>query len=154
MKKYALFTLLSALASWQGFAGAIDFAIDSSLEKSVSSDVKVIKLEELTEIDLQEIFEGKHPHLAIEFTAYTQLPLHFYLKGDLVRLTKTDDEWTNVEILQTFYLRSTGEAFFISFNRIDWKPFMEAITGNASLGLCVQDGKPSIMVGSETNRRD
>ena len=75
------------------------------------------------------------------------------MKGDLVNLVESNDKWRTIEIKQTFYARCVGEELILSSNLTDWKPFLDFITGNASVALSIQDGQPSIVVGAETNRR-
>lgn len=55
--------------------------------------------------------------------------------------------------MQTFYARCVDQELILSTNLTDWKPFLEFLTGNASVSLNIQDGKPSIVVGAETNQR-
>ncbi len=58
-----------------------------------------------------------------------------------------------IEIKQTFYARFIGQELILSLNLVDWKPFLEFITGTASVSLSIQDGQPSIIVGTEANHR-
>ena len=45
-----------------------------------------------------------------------------------------------------------GQELILSTNLTDWKPFLEFITGNVSVSLSIQEGKPSIVVGAEINQ--
>lgn len=55
----------------------------------------------LTESDFKEIMEGKHPELAVEFVVETQLPVTFYLRGDLASLVENHKKCGTIEIKQT-----------------------------------------------------
>jgi len=153
MKQYALLSMAFTATCLSSFAVAADFPINPKPWETLSQDVKVVQLTTLTDNDLKEIMEGQHPELAVEFATQTHLPVSFYLKGDLVNLAESNDKWGTIEIKQTFYARCVGEELILSSNLTEWKPFMEFITGTATIALSIQDGQPSIVVGSETNRR-
>jgi hypothetical protein len=143
MKKHALLSIALIATCLSSFAAA-DFPNLKPWE-TLSQDIKVVQLTSLNDDDLKEIMEGKHPEIAIEFAAQTHLPVNFYLKGDVVNLAENDDKWGTIEIKQTFYARLVGEELILSSNLTDWKPFMEFITGTATITLSVQDGQPSIV---------
>ena len=153
MKKNTLLSIALTATCFSCFAVEADFPINPKPWEAISQDVKVVQLTNLTGDDLKEIMQGQHPELALEFAAQTQLPMSFYLKGDLVNLTEKNNEWGTIEIKQTFYVRCVGEELILSCNLTDWKPFIEFITGTASVAISIQDGHPSIVVGAETNRR-
>lgn len=153
MKKYVLLSMALTMTCLSCFAVETAFPINPKPWEAISQDVKVVQLTSLTDNDLKEIMQGQHPELAVEFAAQTHLPVNFYLKGDLVNLAESDEKWGTLEIKQTFYARCVGEELILSSNLIDWKPFMEFITGTATVTLSIQDGHLSIVVGSETNRR-
>lgn len=153
MKKYALLSMALTTTWLTCFAVGADLPINPKPRETLSQDVKVVQLNSLNDNDLKEIMEGRHPELAVELSAYTYLPVSFYLKGDLINLVENDEKWGNIEIKQTFYARCIGEGLILSSNLTDWKPLLDFITGNASVALNIQDGQPSIVVGSETNRR-
>ncbi len=135
------------------FAASADFQINSKTWKTTSQNVKVINICDLTDSDLNEIILGNHPEIAVEFSAQTILPISFFLKGDLVNLVENDENLRVVEIVQTFYARSVQQELILSTDLTNWKPFLEFITGNVSVSLSIQEGKPSIVVGAETNKR-
>ena len=153
MKKYALLSMALTTTCLACFAIEADFPINPKPWETLSQDVKVVQLTSLTDNDLKEMMQGQHPELAVEFAAPTYLPVSFYLKGDLVNLAESKDNWGTIEIKQTFYARCVGEELILSSNLTDWKPFLEFMTGNASVALTIQDGKPSLIFGAETNRR-
>jgi hypothetical protein len=153
MKKYALLSIALTATCLSCFAAGTVFPINPKPWETLSHNVKVMQLANLTDNDLKEIMQGQHPELAVEFSAHTHLPVSFYLKGDLVNLAESNDKWGTLEIKQTFYARCLGEELILSSNLTDWKPFLDFITGNVSVALSIQDGQPSIVVGAETNRR-
>lgn len=153
MKKYALLSMALTATCLSCFAVEADFPINLKPWEAISQDIKVVQLTHLTDNDLKEIMQGEHPELAVEFAAQSQLPVSLYLTGDLVTLAESNDKWGTIEIKQTFYARCVGEELILSSNLTDWKPFMEFITGTATVALSIQDGQSSIVVGSETNRR-
>lgn len=83
---------------------------------------------------------GNNPEIAVEFSAQTTLPITFILKGDLVNLVENDENFRVVEIMQTFYARCVQQELILSTILI-------------AVSLSIQNGKPSIVVGAETNQR-
>lgn len=154
MRRRAIMPLALMTICGSVFAASADFSINSKTWEYVSENLKVINVCDLTNSDLNKIMMiGNHPEIAIEFSAQTTLPMSFFLKGDLVNLVDNDENFRAVEIVQTFYVRCVQQELMFSTNLTDWKPFLEFITGKASVSLSIQDGKPSIEVGAETNRR-
>ena len=130
MKKLAIMSLALMATCGSVFAASADFPINSKTWETLSQNLKVI-----------------------EFSAQTKLPINFFLKGDLVNLVENEGNFGAVEVMQTFYARCVQQELILSTNLTDWKPFLEFITGNVSVSLSIQDGKPSIVVGAETNQR-
>jgi hypothetical protein len=153
MKKLAIMSLALMATCGSAFAASADFSINSKIWEPLSQNLKVINVCNLKDNDLNEIMLGLHPEIAVEFSAQTTLPISFFLKGDLVNLVENEGNFGTVEIMQTFYARCAGQELILSTNLTDWKPFLEFITGNASVSLNIQDGKPSIVVGADTNQR-
>jgi hypothetical protein len=153
MKKITIMSLALTATCVSAFATSADFPINSKPWENLSQNLRVVNIRHLTDSDLNEIMQGHHPKTAVEFSAQTTLPISFFLKGDLVNLTENEGKFGTVEIKQTFYARYVANDLILSINLTDWKPFLEFITGNASVTLAIQDGKPSIIFGSETNRR-
>jgi hypothetical protein len=142
MRKIAILSIALTAACVAGFADCADLPVN-----------RVVNVYHLTDTDLNEMMQGKHPGMAVEFSAQSTLPISFFLKGDLVNLIESEGDFGAVEVKQTFYARYVDGDLILSTNLADWKPFFEFITGNASIALMIQDGKPSIIFGSETNRR-
>lgn len=153
MKRLVIMPLALMAICGSVFAVSADFAINSKTWENVSQNLKVINVCDLTDSDLKEILLGNHPEIAVEFLAQTTLPISFFLKGDLVNLVENDENFRTVEVVQTFYARFVQQELILSINLTDWKPYLEFITGNASVSLSIQDGKPSVVVGAETNKR-
>lgn len=153
MKKIAIMSLALTASCVSAFAASADFPINAKSWENLSQNLSIVNIFSLTDNDLNELMQGRHPDTAVEFSAQTILPISFFLKGDLVNLIENEGKFGSVEIKQTFYARCVGEELILSINLTDWKPFLEFITGNASVALTIQDGKPSVVFGSETNRR-
>lgn len=146
MKKYMV--LACTMTCLSIFA---DDTINS--QDAPSEDIKVVNFCDLTENDLEEIIQGLHPNKIIEFLANTMLPINRYLKGALIHLVENQEKWGTVEINQTFYARYTENELLFSSDLTEWKPLLEFVTGEASINLSIQDGKTSLVIGAQTNRR-
>lgn len=137
-------------------ATSVNFSINHNSWEKYAENLKVLKLSEISEQVLSEISLGEHPDLAVQFSKGIQLPIHFFLKGDLVNLTEDPVASMNLgrlEIQQTFYARLVEGELILSIDLNEWKPFFEFITGNASAALSIQNQEPSISLGAEANRR-
>lgn len=138
MKKYMFLSLALTMTCLTAFA----------------EEMKVRELTSLADDDLKEIMAGGHPDIAVKFGEHTLLPITFYLKGDLATLAENDQKWGTIELQQTFYAKCIGPGDIrLSSNLTDWKPALEFITGTASIALNIHNGEPSLVVGTETNRR-
>lgn len=153
MKKFAIMSLALIGTCGSAFTASADYPINSKTWETLSQDLKVMNVCNLTDNDLNEIMLGKHPDIAVEFSAQTTLPTSFFLKGDLVNFVENEGGYGSVEIMQTFYARCVGQELILSTKLTDWKPFLEFITGNVSASLSVHDGKPFIVIGAEANQR-
>lgn len=151
MKKLLFMSLALGATCVSAFAGSANFPSNSKPWENLSQNLKVINVCNLTD-NLDEIMQGHHPEIAVEFSAQTTLPISFFLKGDLVNLAVNEGDLGALEIKQTFYVRCVQQELILSTNLTDWKPFLEFITGNLSVSLNVQDGKPSLLVGTEINQ--
>jgi len=154
MRKIALMSLGLIATCVSTFAASVEFPINSKPLEGFSQNLKVVNVCDLTNSDLNEIMQGQRPDVAFEFSAHTILPISFFLKGDLVNLVENQENLGQVEVKQTFYARYVQEALILSSNLTEWKPFLEFITGEASIVLNIQDGRPSITFGAEANRRN
>lgn len=153
MKKLVIVPLALMAICGSVFAASADFPINSKTWETVSQNIKVINICDLTDNDLNEIMLGNRPEIAVEFSAQTTLPISFFLKGDLVNLVENGESFRAVKIVQTFYTRCIQQELILSTDLTDWKPYLEFITGNLSVSLSIQEGKPSIVIGAETNKR-
>lgn len=153
MKKTTSLCVALIATCISGFALSAEFPINPKPWENMSHNLRVVHICLLTDSDLTEIMQGHHPETAVEFSAQTKLPISFFLKGDLANLIENEVKIGEVEIKQTFYARCVEGEFILSINLTDWKPFSEFITGSASVVFTIQEGKPSIIFGAETNRR-
>jgi hypothetical protein len=153
MKIFVVLSLSLLAVCGHAFAASTDFPISSKPWDNLSQDLRVVNIYNLKDYELNEIMQGHCPEIAVEFTAQTKLPINFFLKGDLLRLVESEERFGTIEIMQTFYVRFIGQELILSLNLVDWKPFLEFITGTASVALSIQDGQPSIVVGAEVNHR-
>lgn len=153
MKKIVFLSLALAGICLSAFATSADFPINSKPWENFSQDLKVVNILNLTNHDLNEIMQGKRPEVAIELSAKTTLPISFFLRGDLVNLVKSEGNFEQIEVKQTFYARYIQDELILSSDLKEWKPFLEFITGVGSVSLKIEEGQPSIIFGAETNRR-
>ena len=153
MKKNTIMLIALMATCGSAFSAPAEFPVNSKAWETCSQKLNVINVCNLTDNILNEMMLGLHPELAVEFSAQTTLPISFFLKGDLVNLVENEGNFGVVEVMQTFYARCVQQELILSTNLTDWNPFLEFITGNASVSLSIQDGKPSIVVGAETNQR-
>lgn len=143
MKKIALMSL-----------GLAALTLSVLADENPSQHIQVVSLCSATDPFFQKIMEGSYPEVAIEFPAKTALPIHFSLEGDLLTFIESVENPGYIEVKQKFYARciEKGEPVFSS-NLTDWKSFSDFITGQISVDLKVEDGKPSLILRSLTNRR-
>jgi hypothetical protein len=153
MKRLATLSLVLMVLCASAFAALADFPINVKRWENLSQSLKVINICDLTGNDLNEIMLGHHPEIAIEFLAQTTLPIHLFLKGDLVNLTEREGDFGGIEIKKTVYARCVQQELMLSTDLSDWKPVLEFITGNVSISLNIgNDGNPSFVVGAEINQ--
>ncbi|HEV8051982.1 MAG TPA: hypothetical protein VGP47_05760 [Parachlamydiaceae bacterium] len=152
MNKLAMMTLTLAALCGTAFAVSVDFPINSKGWEKTSHNLKVVNVCSLSDSDFNIIMLGNSPETAVEFKAQSSMPIGFYLKGDLVNLLE-EGNFGNVEIKQTFYIRSVEQELIFSTDLSEWKPFLEFVRGTLSVTLSIEDGKPFIVIGAETNQR-
>ena len=124
-----------------------------SLAATPPANFRVISLLDASQ-EIEEIMKGNHPEAVIAFPEKTILPIHFFLQGNLFHFTESTENPGYIEVQQTFYARCNeeGEPLFSS-NLKEWKTFPEFVKGEISVQLKIDDGNPSITLGSETNRK-
>lgn len=153
MRKILYGTLVMTTLSLSGYATSVDFSISPKSWEAGTENLRVVCLSDISEQVLNEMMLGEHPDLVVQFCKGTQLPIHFFLKGDLVNLTEDQVNMGRIEIRQTFYARYVGGELILSVNLNEWKPFLEFITGHASVSLNIQNQEPCITFGAEFNLR-
>lgn len=117
------------------------------------NELKVVNICDVSNQESLEIIEGKHPELALKFTAGTALPVRFLLSGEIVNLSDFENGSPTLEIKKTFYARNIEQQLFYSFDLSDWKPLKDFITGVLSLNLKIKEGLPSLEMRGEINAR-
>ncbi|MEI8124884.1 MAG: hypothetical protein WCG42_03940 [Parachlamydiaceae bacterium] len=153
MRKLFMVSFALLVICGSAFAASADFLINSKGWESSPQNLNVINISGLSENDLNEIMLGMRPDVAVEFSAQTTLPITLFLKGDLINLLASQASFGDIEIQQVVYARVVLQELILSTNLVEWKPFLEFITGNISVSLTIQEGKPSIVVGAEVNQR-
>ena len=152
MKKLAMTSLILAAIYGTAFAVPEYFLIASREGEHSVQNLKVVNVSSLSESDFNEIMFGNDPETAVEFSADTSMPIGFFLKGDLVNLLE-EGNFGAVEIRQTFYIRSVGQELVFSTDLNEWKSFLEFVGSTLSVILSLENGRPSILIGAETNQR-
>jgi len=152
-RKHALMAIVATAFSLSVFAASTDFPIQLKLWEDLSQDLRVVNICDLTDHNLDEIMQGHCPEVAVEFSADTTLPISFFLRGDLLNLIEDEVTFGQIEIKQKFYARYVQGELILSASLTEWKPFLEFMTGHASVALSVHHGQPSIVFGAEINRR-
>ena len=144
---------ITLLIGATGFAASTDFSVGSKRWERPAKDLHVINVTDLTDKELDTIMQGKNPLIAVEFSQGTVVPIGFFLKGNLIQLSENQVNCGQLTILQTFYVRNVQDQLILSSDLLEWKPFMEFITGTASVALNIQNYGPRILFGAEINRR-
>lgn len=152
-RKYVIMALIVTALSQSVFAASTDFPIRLKPWERLSHDIKVVNICDLRDQDLNEIMQGNYPDVAVEFSEGTTLPISFFLKGDLVTLLENEVTLGEIAIKQKIYARYVQSELILSADLSKWKPFLEYITGNASVILNVNNGQPYIVFGAEVNQR-
>ncbi|MBA3722368.1 MAG: hypothetical protein H0W88_08195 [Parachlamydiaceae bacterium] len=146
MKKIISAALFSSLICLTVFA-----SLGNPLSTSGES-VKVVNVLDISESDLNKLKDGEMGNVAVEFSKGTQMPIKFFLSGELIKLLVDEKTPSKlIEIKTTFYVRFVNDGLIFSTNLSEWKPFMEFITGNASVEIGTQNGKRVITSGAEIN---
>lgn len=118
----------------------------------VASDFQVVSLCDVTADELNQMVDGLLSDVVIEFPAQAQLPLRFFLRGDLVNFAEEPRDLGFVLVAQTFYLRSIQGKLFLSADLTNWTPFLEFIRGNLSIGFNKQGDSVFFGLEIELNR--
>src|SRR5580658_7020560 len=145
MKKFIMMALLAS--SLSAFVIANDFSFSEG-----SKDLKIVHVLSATNEELNSFMQGQNSNIIVQFSENTLIPLHLFLKGDVVNLIEQDDV-LQLNIKETFYVRLIEGEYQFSLNLIDWKSFLEFLTGTASVALSVQEGQMMITMGTEANLR-
>ena len=157
MKQTIALSLIALSATLTSFAASPQPVFEARatyhFDDGKTHDLQVIDVFDLTDQELSQAVEGNFSNLVVKFPKGAALPIHFYLKGDLLSLIDGKEGIGKVQVMQTFYARFAQGELILSSDLFKWKPFLEFITGKIDACLSVRDGEPSIGFGSETNRR-
>lgn len=153
MKKIVFMSAALASTCLSALVVSTDLPTNLKSWENPSINLQIVKLSDLTENSLNELMRGNQPEIAVKFPSQTILPITFFLKGDLINLIESEEDCRQIKIMQTFYARCVHGELILSTDLKDWKPILEFITGEASFTLNVRDGIPSIVTGTEINRR-
>lgn len=150
MKKMMVMVLATLLICSVRFAASATCVIAQPPESLVSIK-KIVSILDLTDEELNEVMNGQHPEVAVEFPSHLILPFNFVLKGDLINLIdKESRDLMQIRIKQTFYICCVQKQLLFSSNLSEWKSLQEFITGTASGTLDIQQfQRPSITIGAE-----
>lgn len=109
-----------------------------------AEDIRVVNALNLTEELACGLMKGDYPNTALEIEANTILPLHLFMRGNLIDAVSD----VPVSLKQTVYLRYVGDnAFLFSTDLVEWKNFQDFFTGQATICLSIQDGAVSVQAG-------
>lgn len=114
-----------------------------------SAQANLVNVSQLTSEQMNEIARGEHTDWTVEFSAQSEMPLRFYLMGDLVQLQDNG----MMAIKQTIYVRCVEEGILLSTDLEKWYTLLEFVTGNISVALGMDEGSPFMQAGIEANRR-
>lgn len=117
-----------------------------------SQELQLVPIQDLSQLDLDTIMQGNHPELCIELPAKTIFPMHFFLRGNLLRYAQ--EPAGQIEIQQTFYMRCIELEPQFSTDLIEWKPFVEFVTGTVTMRLIIENGLPIFKAGAEIDFRE
>lgn len=154
MKNLLFYICVAATTCVSAFASTTTYPLPQSV--AVSNDNLVtVNILNLTNDEINTLVEGVTPHVAVEFSKDTILPLELFLKGNVIQIANGDTiSGMQVKIEQTFYIRCVKDDVLFSSDLIEWKPFFDFITGTCSLTLDVQDEHfPTISIGAELDSR-
>lgn len=128
---------------------------DNTNKRPCERQVEAIDVRKLDPQTLNELMEGKHPFISIEFKKGDQFPLSLFLKGDFVELVGEEDHLIYIKANKDIYLRQDGESFLFSSNNTDWKPIVDFITGTAAVGFGVDEEENiEVRLGAEAYERN
>lgn len=153
MKKTILSILTLTTLFGTIFGGQTSSQMKSSFEEKSASNLIILNVNTLSENELNELMNGKHPEIALAFESQTKFPLTFFLNGELLKLIEAPANNTELIIMQPFYIRNIHQEWLFSSNLQDWKPLLEYINGNIFLGFNIENNRSSISIGAEVNKR-
>lgn len=99
------------------------FALCVPTEENFSYDLKIVRIDDLTDDTLNEIIQGNHPDIAIEIPAHTVLPISLIYGFERPTKSLKDRLQTEktIETDQICYLRYVQGQVLESEDLTDWK---------------------------------
>jgi hypothetical protein len=134
--------------------GCVCFIAMQSLFADFQNSPKVISVQDLQSADLDIISESEGKGVIFMFPEGTLLPLQCSLNGGLASLTDPSALIGELEVKETFYVQYLeDDKLLLSQDLQEWKSYAEFFTGNLSIGISLQEGKPILSINLEANRR-
>lgn len=119
----------------------------------VLADDHFVNLTQISSEQIQEFFEKDSTSSILVCPEGMQLPLSFFLSGDLLELDSNDKHCHTLCVKRTFYLKLQGDQIFLSLDGTAWKIWDELLTGRISVFLDRHEDILHMQLGSEMNLR-
>lgn len=104
--------------------------------------------------ELKAFYESKPDGTIMKLSKGDHLPLRLDYKGDFLALESPEAPAYTLSVTRDFYLKRDKKSFMLfSLDGKDWKTFDRLITGNASLGLQIEDGELCAHMGASLSER-
>jgi hypothetical protein len=148
MKKVFLPSLCMAFA---GISSAL--AINQSMafsQQIYSQDLQIMNILDMDQKITEELLNGKLPHLILECSEGTTLPLNILLSGQYLELESTELPPYTLKIVKTCYLKFIEEDVVFSSDLKEWKNFQQFFTGTIGLSL---ENRTALNLNIELNQR-
>lgn len=155
MKRLKTAAMAFSLAVASTAVGA-DFDIPfgaTEMQTSKAEQIEIVPVSAITNEILMNFFQGKTPHIALEFTEGTILPFRVSLSGEFLAIENNDSPRI-IKVMKTCYVRSVGGNFLFSADLHNWKDYHAFFTGKLGISFAVADGIPFIDVGLELNQKN
>lgn len=105
------------------------------LHGQINEDVRVEKLADISQELLQEYFSGTMENLVLECSEGTNLPFNLNLHGEFLEIKS--DEYKEIRMLKTYYIRFVEDNFKFSADLQSWYEFSDFFTGSFNLTVDV-----------------
>ncbi|MFI5343019.1 MAG: hypothetical protein ACHQUC_02235 [Chlamydiales bacterium] len=136
------------------FASVMSVLISAAALFGIPSDeLRVIKLTDLSQELLQDYFSGKCEDIVLECSEGTSLPLNLTMRGDFVLMEGGEQTLQTIRILNTCYIKCSGEEFLFSVDLETWKEFFDFFTGSFGIEIHLQENGVQIGCNVELNQK-